>query len=125
MPPPSVAPSSTVTGPDPARLQATADEASAFLRSMANRDRLMLLCTMMQDEQCVGDLELATGIRQPTLSQQLSVLRSQGLVETRREGKFVHYRVASDRAVQLLELLYGLFCGPAAVDGASKADRPR
>ena len=50
------------------------------------------------------------GIVQPTLSQQLAVLRREGLVDTRREGKQVYYSVASREALAILHTLYGLFC---------------
>lgn len=99
---------------DVARLQAMAEQATLFLRAMANRDRLLLLCQLVGAERCVGDLEVTTGIQQPTLSQQLGVLREEGLVATRREGKFIHYSLASGHAMQLLELLHTLFCVPAA-----------
>ena len=104
--------SSLSTAMDPARLRERAGEAAAFLRTMANPDRLMLLCALLEGERCVGDLEAETGLRQPSLSQQLGVLRDQGLVAARRDGKFVHYSVASGHALQLLELLHSLFCAP-------------
>jgi DNA-binding transcriptional ArsR family regulator len=98
---------------DPAALEQAAERATLFLRSVANRDRLLLLCQLVDGERCVGELEAATGVRQPTLSQQLAVLREEGLVATRRDGKFIHYRLVSDEVLQLLKLLYGLFCTPA------------
>lgn len=96
--------------PDLARLEAAAGEASQLLKALSNPDRLLLLCQMTQEEQSVGMLEARTGIRQPTLSQQLTVLRVEGLVATRREGKQVFYRVASPKALALLQLLYSLYC---------------
>jgi len=91
-------------------LHAAAGAATALLKSLANRDRLLLLCRMTQGEFSVGTLESLTGIRQPTLSQQLTVLREEGLVATRREGKQVFYRVASQEALAVLQLLYTLYC---------------
>jgi ArsR family transcriptional regulator len=49
-------------------------------------------------------------LRQPTLSQQLARLREEALVETRRSGKMIYYRLASTDARQVIELLYQLFC---------------
>lgn len=118
---PVSAPNDPVHHLDPERLRLAADSASTFLRSMANPDRLMLMCSLMQSERCVGDLESATGIRQPTLSQQLAVLREQGLVDTRRAGKFVYYRVTSDQATQLLTVLYSMFCGDRAAGAVSSS----
>ena len=105
--------SSTRASVDPAELEQMAEQATLFLRSVANRDRLLLLCQLVAGERSVGELEAATGVRQPTLSQQLAVLREEGLVATRREGKFIHYSLASPDVLQLLQLLHGLFCSPA------------
>ena len=69
-----------------------------------------LLCQLSQEELCVSDLEQRLGIQQPSLSQQLGVLRREELVLTRREGKHVYYRVADARVLGLLQTLYTLFC---------------
>ncbi|MGD9600919.1 MAG: metalloregulator ArsR/SmtB family transcription factor [Gammaproteobacteria bacterium] len=87
-----------------------AASASGVLRVLANEDRLLLLCQLSQGECCVTDLEERLGIQQPTLSQQLGVLRSEKVVATRREGKHIYYRVADRRILALLETLYGIFC---------------
>jgi DNA-binding transcriptional ArsR family regulator len=53
------------------------------------------------------------GTVQPTLSQQLSVLRGEELVSTRREGKNIYYQIASTQAMAVMEVLYQQFCGRA------------
>ena len=85
-------------------------QAGALLKTLGNPDRLLILCQINRGEICVGDLESATGIGQPTLSQQLTVLRAQGLVKTRREGKRVHYSLASPAASAVLVTLYQIYC---------------
>lgn len=95
---------------DLVKLQAAADQASALLKVLSNPDRLLLLCQMTQGEFPVGELETLTGIRQPTLSQQLTVLRGEGLVSTRREGKQIFYSIASAEALAVLRVLYQLYC---------------
>lgn len=95
---------------DPDLLRAAAGEAVAALRALGNPQRLLLLCQMSQGETSVGDLEQALDIHQPTLSQQLGVLRREGLVQTRRDGKKVFYRVADERLLALLRTLYALYC---------------
>ena len=90
--------------------RSAAHEASNLLRVLANENRLLLLCQLSQGEKSVGELEQLLGIRQPTLSQQLGVLRAENLVETRREGKQIIYRVADAHAQKLLETLYRLYC---------------
>ena len=81
-----------------------------MLRVLANENRLLLLCQLSQGEKSVGELETLLGIRQPTLSQQLGVLRNEGLVQTRRDGKQIIYRVVDERAQRLPETLYGMYC---------------
>jgi DNA-binding transcriptional ArsR family regulator len=74
-----------------AKMRKGAEEAARLMRALGNEDRLLLLCQLSRGEQCVGDLEETTGILQPTLSQQLGVLRETGLVETRRDGRQIFY----------------------------------
>lgn len=97
---------------DLAALQRAAASASGLLKVLANQDRLLLLCQMTQGEYCVSDLEQLTGVRQPTLSQQLTVLREENMVITRREGKQIFYAIASKEAMAVLQTLYALFCAP-------------
>jgi ArsR family transcriptional regulator len=97
-----------------AGLQAAAGQAAGLLRTLANPERLMLMCVLAEGERCVMDLARATGIQQPTLSQQLGVLREEGLVATRRDGKFIFYRVCSPAALELMAVLYRVYCGPAS-----------
>lgn len=92
------------------KMQESAGEACKLLKTLGNSDRLLLLCQISQGERCVGDLEEELGIRQPTLSQQLTVLRNEGLVQTRREGKQIYYSVSSDTALDLMDVLYKNFC---------------
>lgn len=91
-------------------MQAAAAQACALLKVLANQDRLLLMCQLSQVELSVGGLEEQLGIRQPTLSQQLAVLRENGLVATRREGKSIIYSVASTEALAVMGVLYEQFC---------------
>jgi ArsR family transcriptional regulator len=97
---------------DLALLQASAREAAALLKALAHADRLLLLCHLLDGGRTVGGLGAATGIRQPNLSQQLAVLRHEGLVVTRRDGKHVHYSVGSPAVAAVLQTLYRLYCQP-------------
>ena len=92
------------------KVRRAAANATAMLRMLANEDRLLLLCQLTQGERCVSELEVQLGIRQPTLSQQLGVLRTEGLVSTRREGKNIYYTIADERVELLLGQLYQMFC---------------
>ena len=94
-------------------LRDSAAKACALLKALANEDRLLLLCQLTQGERNVGELEALSGIRQPTLSQQLGVLRDEGMVNTRRMGKYIYYSLASFEVVSLMQTLSGLYCGQA------------
>ena len=95
---------------DPETLRGAASRAVGALKVLANEDRLLLLCQLSQGEMCVSDLEEALGIRQPTLSQQLGVLRGEGVVQTRREGRTIYYSVSDPALLEILSLLYRLYC---------------
>lgn len=92
----------------------SAGRAARLMKTLANPDRLMLLCQLAQREMCVSELQQALGIVQPTLSQQLTVLRASRLVATRREGKRIFYRVSSREALELIKVLYQQYCPQAA-----------
>lgn len=99
-------------GLDIEQMRSAAGQATAMLRLLSHEDRLLLLCQLTQEELCVSDLEQRLGIQQPTLSQQLGVLRRQKLVATRREGKKIYYRIDNPHVMAVLEVLYRLYCEP-------------
>ncbi|MCL1825462.1 MAG: metalloregulator ArsR/SmtB family transcription factor [Betaproteobacteria bacterium] len=94
----------------PLQMKAQAKKAVSLLKLLGNEDRLLLLCQLAQEECSVGQLEEMLEIRQPTLSQQLGVLRLAGLAATRREGKQVYYRMADEAAIAVIDTLYALYC---------------
>lgn len=92
------------------QMQIAAETASGTLRALAHPDRLLLLCQLSQGEKSVSELEELLDLHQPNLSQQLGVLRNEGLVNTRRDGKWIYYSVADPKVLQLLNTLYQLYC---------------
>lgn len=96
---------------DTAALRKSAGEAEDFLRALASRHRLMILCSLVEGERSVGDLVRRLGLTQSNLSRHLAMLREEGLVATRREGTVIHYRIASERVQPILIELHRLFCG--------------
>ncbi len=103
----------TTPAMSPERLREHASEACSLLKALANEDRLMLLCQLAASRQNVGELEATTGIHQPTLSQQLAVLRQENLVETTKEGKYVYYTLADPKVLSLIRTLSDIYCDPA------------
>jgi DNA-binding transcriptional ArsR family regulator len=92
------------------QMQSSAAHACKLMKVLSNTDRLMILCQLSKGELRVGEIEEQLGISQPTLSQQLTVLRDEGLVSTRREGKSIYYQVKSPKALAVIETLYEQFC---------------
>ena len=97
-------------------MKASASRACRLMKVLSNPDRLMLLCQLSLGEKRVGELEDILGIVQPTLSQQLTVLRDEELVNTRRDGKNIYYQIASPQALAVMNVLFEQFCGPQAGD---------
>lgn len=79
-----------------------------LLKALSHPSRLLLLIHLTQQEYDVTTLGLAAHVRQPTLSQQLTVLRQAGLICCRRHGKKIYYRVADPQAARLIGNLQSL-----------------
>jgi DNA-binding transcriptional ArsR family regulator len=94
------------------KMKASAGNACRLMKVLSNPDRLMLLCQLSQGEKRVGELEDILGIVQPTLSQQLTVLREEELVATRRDGKNIYYQISSPQAMAVMAVMYQQFCTP-------------
>jgi DNA-binding transcriptional ArsR family regulator len=97
---------------DAERMADKAKRAADFLKALAHESRLMILCILSQGERSVSELEELLSLRQPTVSQQLARLRADGLVTTRRDGKTIHYSLASEEARVVVGAVYEMFCGP-------------
>lgn len=98
-----------------------AGDANVLLRSMANENRLMILCLLADGEKSVSEIETLTGARQPTVSQQLARLRADGIVESRRDGKAIHYSLCCERTRKLLMELCNLYRAAAGKEASSAA----
>jgi DNA-binding transcriptional ArsR family regulator len=107
-------------------LQAKAGAAEALLKAVGNRNRLIVLCELLQGERSVGALQEAIGLSQSALSQHLARLRADGVVATRRESQTIYYSLASEPVARLIGLLYELYCAPRreAGDAATESAEP-
>mgnify|MGYP000532317264 CR=1 FL=1 len=97
---------------DIAIFEESAGRAATLLRLLANERRLMILCQLVGGELSVGRLQDRIGLSQSALSQHLALLREDGIVQTRREGQTIFYRIADPAALRVLETLADLFCPP-------------
>lgn len=102
-------------GPNsPEEMASQAMDAAAYLKTLAHEGRLMILCHLGTGEKSVGALEEMLNVRQAAVSQMLARLRDEGLVSTRRDGKTIYYSLSDDKTIQVIGLLYSLFCGQEA-----------
>ena len=92
------------------QMHSAAEQACKLMKVLSNPDRLMILCQLSKGELRVGEIEEILGIAQPTLSQQLTVLRDEELLTTRREGKSIYYQVKSPKALAVIGTLYEQYC---------------
>jgi DNA-binding transcriptional ArsR family regulator len=95
---------------DADRMADKAKSAADFLKALAHANRLMILCILSKGEKSVSELERILDVRQPTVSQQLARLRTDGLVAARREGKTIYYSVASAEARVIVGAICQVFC---------------
>jgi DNA-binding transcriptional ArsR family regulator len=90
----------------------SATRASALMKTLGHKDRLMILCHLAAGEKSVGQIAELLEIPQSPLSQHLSRMRKEGLVDTRREAQTIYYSLKSGEASRIVEVLYELFCAP-------------
>lgn len=89
---------------------ASLDQASEFLKALSGRSRLAILCHLWDGEKSVGQLARLTGARDTSVSQQLTLLRKDGIVVARRDGQTLYYSIANEGAARVLEVLHRTFC---------------
>ncbi|MEC8206916.1 MAG: metalloregulator ArsR/SmtB family transcription factor, partial [Pseudomonadota bacterium] len=85
------------------------EQAEQMLKILANKNRLMILCSLQDGEMSVSELNEAVPLAQSALSQHLAALRKAQIVATRRESQTIYYRVVDENVVSILATLYGLF----------------
>ena len=92
------------------QMSEAADHATNLLKALSGKSRLMILCQLVEGERAVSELADTLDMRQAAVSQQLTLLRKDGLVNVRRDGRTMRYSLAGDKARRIIELLYELFC---------------
>lgn len=87
-----------------------ASEAAALLKALANEQRLMILCNLVDGPLSVGELNERVDLSQSALSQHLAVLRDANIVATERESQSIRYSLPPGVATQIINLLHRAFC---------------
>lgn len=95
---------------DPVIMRDAANDASEFLRALSNHHRLLILCQLIDGEKSVGQLAEFLGVRDSTTSQHLALLRRDRIITGRRDGQTVWYRISSQPARDIVQVLYGVYC---------------
>lgn len=101
-----------------------AEKASELLRVLSNSKRLLILCYLSDGELSVQQLQVATGLGQSTVSQQLAIMRGERLVTARREAQSVYYSLASEEALSVIGTLQGLYAPDPSKLKNSKGEIP-
>lgn len=104
-----------------AEMQLHATDAAGLMKALGNESRLMILCSLAERERSVGELNDLIPLSQSALSQQLARLRSQGLVETRRESQQIFYTLAEGPADRVIRLLHDIYCPARARSNTEQA----
>ena len=82
---------------------------AAILKTLAHPQRLFILCTLVRGESTVSELRNECGASQSVISQHLTRMRREGIVQARRNGNFVHYRVADPKLSELIMNMERIF----------------
>lgn len=91
-------------------MQVHASQAASLLKALANENRLMIMCTLLNGELSVGELNAKVPLSQSALSQHLASLRDAGLVSTRKAAQTVYYQVCGDEARKIIAVLQSIYC---------------
>ncbi|MEK6556124.1 MAG: metalloregulator ArsR/SmtB family transcription factor [Bdellovibrionota bacterium] len=91
-------------------LKRKSEHVAVLLKQLSHPQRLLILCSLAESEKSVGEIEAACGASQSSVSQFLKGMRLEGLIESRREGKQVYYRIVDKRVLYLIKSLYQIFC---------------
>jgi len=97
-----------------ADMKPVAEDVADVMKTLANSNRLLALCALMERERSVGDLADSLNMRDQAMSQQLAILRNKGLVKTRRDGQTIYYTLASENIRSLMMALYATYCAPSS-----------
>ena len=100
-------------------LSEKAEDAVALLKALASPPRLLILCTLLEGERSVGELAAHLEMREATVSQNLTVLRREHIVATRRSAQTIYYSLASETVHSILTALAQEFCPTTTGSGAN------
>ncbi len=86
------------------------DAMSKILKSMSHPIRLKILCLLQDKELSVGDIRDQVETTNANVSQHLNILRSQGIVDYRKDANYIYNRITDKRIIELIQTMHKLFC---------------
>ncbi len=92
------------------KMQKRAEEVSDFMKCFGSPHRLMILCQLAQGEKSVTQLMEATGIAQTSMSQHLGKLKTEGLVDFRRDHRTLYYNICNPDVMKVMNSLFDIYC---------------
>jgi DNA-binding transcriptional ArsR family regulator len=105
-----MSPSARLRTSEPEAMRAHAGDAARPVKALANDQRVLVLCLLVEGEGSVGELNEQLDLSQPALSQHLARLDQDGLVQTWREAQIARYRVSAGPVQRPIQTLQGIYC---------------
>jgi len=84
----------------------TAEHVAEVLKAVAHPVRLQIVELLETNEMCVGDIVAALGGKQAITSQQLNMMKDKGVLNCRRDGAKVYYRIENKNVIKLMSCIY-------------------
>ncbi len=100
-----------------------AGDAASLLKALANEQRLLVLCTLLDGAKSVGEINTRVPLSQSALSQHLAILRAGTLVTTKRKSQTIYYALVPGPALDILGVLHQAYCAPATAGSPRSRDR--
>ncbi len=91
-------------------LKQKSEDVATLLKQLSHPQRLLILCSLADGEKSVGEIEAACEASQSAVSQFLKGMRLEGLIDFRRDGKQIYYKIVDKRMLDLIKSLYKIFC---------------
>ena len=85
-------------------------EIAKLLKTMSHPIRLRILCLLQDKEMTVGDIHKEVQTTNANVSQHLSILRNQGIIDYRKDANFIYNRISEERVMELIKHMRDLFC---------------
>lgn len=91
-------------------LHQSAQQVSDLMKMLSSVNRLLILCQLTQGERSVGDLCQLVDMKPAAMSQQLALLRREGLLQSERVGQSIFYSIADDKVLKTITFLHDTYC---------------